>query len=130
MENKELLFYKQPFHIAKYISWVYDAKNNFVFQFENEFDEKDEYKVGIKELQKKIIESLNSEEHSPIPTLNLKKDSSIRVYNNEELFITIRGWGNLTGVGAHNLPSSEAVKIQDNFRDWLIYKLSTSNKTE
>jgi hypothetical protein len=41
-----------------------------------------------------------------------------------ELFILIRGWGNLTGTGAHHFSEEKAVKIQDDFRDWIIYKLS------
>ena len=30
-------------------------------------------------------------------------------------FILIRDWGNLTGVGAHNLPAEKAAQIQDDF---------------
>ena len=125
---KELLFYNRPFHEAKYGSWVYDAHSNFVFQFDEvkRYDEKGEYLKGIKELRTDIINSLNSDEHLPIEALNLKVNpkSTNEILNNDELFITIRGWGTLKGIGAHNFPAEKATKIQDDFRDWIIQKLN------
>lgn len=113
--NKELTFYQQPFHAAKYGTWVYDQKYNFVFQFENE----------AKKMKEKIIFSINAYNHDPIPGLNLTVGSDpTEIHNHGELFITIRGWGNLTGIGAHNFDADKAAKIQDDFRDWLIYKMS------
>lgn len=35
----------------------------------------------------------------------------------------IRGWGHLTGCGALKLPSEEAIKIQDDFGEWIVKKL-------
>jgi hypothetical protein len=121
-----LSFYKQPFRKGKYHSWVYDANSNFVFQFESEFDETGEYAKGCKELQEAVICSINSKEQNPIAELKLsicKNDINL-ILNNDKPFITIRGWGNLTGVGAHNFSGEKAAKIQDEFRDWLISKLS------
>ena len=34
--------------------------------------------------------------------------------------ILIRGWGNLTGAGAHNLSVEEAANIQDTFADFIV----------
>jgi len=123
-----LSFYKQPFHQAKYGSWVYDANSNFVFQFESEFDEKGDYAKGCKEMQEAVIKSLNSKEHKPIAELNLSlhNEDPNFILNNGKLFAIIRGWGNLTGVGANNFPAEKAAKIQDDFRDWLIRKLSVN----
>jgi len=125
---KQLNFYTQPFHQAEYGSWVYDGKTNFVFQFEKTeaYDELGNYAEGVKELRQEIIFSLNSINHEPIDSLNLSVnvEDGTEILNNGKLFITIRGWGNLTGVGAHNFGSAKAVKIQNDFRDWLIYKLS------
>lgn len=125
---KELFFYKQPFHQPKYGTWVYDANFNFVFQFDEvkRYDEKGNYLKGVKELRAEIIKSLNSPKHLPIEALNLSfnpKDP-IAILNHGEPFITIRGWGNLTGTGSHHFSEEKASKIQDDFRDWLIYKLS------
>ena len=35
----------------------------------------------------------------------------------------IRGWGNLTGVGAYNLNGDYATKIQDTLAEYIIEKL-------
>lgn len=126
--SRRLSFYKQPFHQAKYGSWVYDALSNFVFQFFSEFDEKGDYAKGCKELQETVINSINSKEHKPIAELNLslREDDPNFILNNGKPFILIRGWGNLTDVGAHNFPAEKAAQIQDDFRDWLICKLSVN----
>ncbi len=125
---KVLNFYNQPFHQAKYGSWVYDASSNFVFQFdeENKFDEKGNYNVGIRELREKILLSINSLDHEPIKELKLTVNpiNPIEIFNHGSLYITIRGWGNLTGIGGYNFNEEKAITIQDDFRDWLIYKLS------
>jgi hypothetical protein len=122
-----LEFYRQPFKQDKYSGWVYDARNNFVFQFdeEKEFDEKGNYLPGVKELREIVIFSLNALDFDPIPGLDLSVNPKdpIEILNHGKLFITIRGWGNLTGIGGHHFDGEKASKIQDNFRDWLIYKL-------
>lgn len=122
----QLNFYTRPFHHAKYGTWVYDAKSNFVFQFENKYDEKGEYIDGVKELQKEVIFSLNALDSEPIEGLNLSIDPNdeCMILNNNIPFIMIRGWGNLTGIGGYNFDMEKASKIQDDFRDWIIYKLT------
>lgn len=125
---KLLKFYSKPFHPAKYGSWVYDGKNNFVFQFDEvqKYDEFGRYLPEVKANREAVIFALNAIDHEPVEELNLSvnpKDPT-EVFNNGELFITIRGWGNLTGVGGYNLPPEDAEKIQDDFRDWMIYKLT------
>jgi hypothetical protein len=122
----ELKFYNRPFHQAKYGTWVYDAKSNFVFQFESKYDEKGEYIDGVKELQQEVIFSLNSLDSEPIEQLKLSVDTNdeIMILNDGLPFILIRGWGNLTGIGGYNFDSEKASKIQDDFRDWIIYKLT------
>lgn len=123
MDNNTLLFYKQPFRKSEYCGWVYDANENFVFQFETIFDEKGNYAAGEEDLMKSIIDSINSEDHIPIESMNLlSKDGQI--LDGDRELITIRGWGNLTGVGAHNFSGEKAAKIQDDFEGWLIAKLS------
>lgn len=123
---KELRFYKQPFHQDKYSSWVYDADHNFVFELFPEFDEEGEYEREYLVLKKLVIDSLNSSELYPIPDFKLeyseKDPNMIRLHGKP--FILIRGWGNLTGTGAHNFSAEKASKIQDDFRDWIIYRLT------
>jgi hypothetical protein len=115
----ELNFYKQPFR-NEHGSWIYDAKNNFCFQFEINFVE------NWKKIWEQVMFSLNSTEHEPIHELNLSinPNDPIQILNNGKPFILIRGWGNLTGVGGYNFSEEKAIVIQNDFRDWIIYKLS------
>ena len=109
--------YELPLHQDEYGTWVYDNKSNFVFQFEkvNENNRKD------------ILDILNGvREPESIDHVFTYEDRYI-VMDGEREIILIRGWGNLTGTGAHNLPSEEAANIQDTFAAWIIEKLT---KTE
>ena len=121
----ELKFYNRPFHRASYGTWVYDAESNFVFQFEREYNKEGGLIDGVSELELEVIFSLNALYNEPIERLNLSvgTDPCI-ILNNENPFITIRGWGNLTGIGGYNFDEEKASKIQDDFRDWIIYKLT------
>jgi len=38
--------------------------------------------------------------------------------------ILIRGWGNLTGVGSHNLSAEEAANVQDTLAEFIVNKLN------
>lgn len=122
----ELFFYKQPFVQANYGTWVYDAKNNFVFQFDEKikYNNDGELLESVNLLREKIIFSLNSVNLEPIEGLDLSinPDNPVEILNNGELFITIRGWGNLTGIGGYKFDTEKATFIQDLFAQWLIYK--------
>lgn len=108
----KLNFYKLPFYADNYIGWVYDANDNFMFQFHVE---------GVKE---KVVEALNSKERVPNKAeLTISPSDNGMILNQGHPFIRIRGWGNLTGVGAHNFSAEKAAKIQDDLRDWIIWKL-------
>lgn len=117
----ELIFYKQPFNI--YYSRVSDKQHNFCFQFEPKFTPKGNYADGWLEMQEEIMLSLNCSKHRPLPQLNLSFTEG-NIYNFGEHIITIRGWGNLTGIGANNFSAEKAAKIQDDFGYWIIYKLT------
>ena len=114
--SKSALFYTRPFKMYEYGRQVYDAKHNFVFEFE---------KGVSKELQQEVIFSLNALYNEPIKELKLSFLDAIEILNDGQKFICIRGWGNLTGIGGYHFTSEKASKIQDDFRDWIIYKLST-----
>ena len=120
---KELNFYTRPFHQSKYSGRVYDAKGNFVFQFEGDYDDKGNYKEGYKELTEKIIFALNDVNFNPVPNLKLELKGAIELYKDGKLFVLIRGWGGLTGVGGHNFSGEKASKIQDDFVKYLLYKV-------
>lgn len=121
--SPSLNFYTRPFKEDKYSGWVRDAKGNFVFEFEGDFDEKGEYTEGFKELTEQVIFALNDLERTPIEGLKLTLKNGIEIYKDEKLFVLIRGWGNLTGIGAHNFSGEKASKIQDDFVKWFFYRV-------
>ena len=104
--------YEFPFHTSKYGGWVYDAKDNFIFQFE----------FNNEETREKIIQILNGE------LLEYKKNKieskGGQIFINDRLAITIRGWGGLTGTGAYNLDGEWAGKIQDSLQKFIVEKLA------
>ena len=110
------LFYTRPFKMYEYGRQVFDAKDNFVFEFE---------KGVSRDLQKETIFSLNALNHEPISNLKLSVLDAIEILNDGQKFICIRGWGNLTGTGGYHFSQEKAAKIQDDFRDWIIDKIST-----
>ena len=116
--------YQLPLHKLKYGSWVYDEKGNFVFQFERQYDEKGDYAEGWLEFEDKIINKLNGDKLITFDEDFKSEKNDICIYYKEIHVITIRGWGNLTGTGAHNLPVEDATNIQDTFRDFIIETLN------
>lgn len=105
--------YKLPLHLAKYGTWVYDAESNFVFQFEILHDY----------TREEVIDILNGLLEPKVKHKSIHKDGFI--YDDVgEIMITIRGWGNLRGVGAHNLSGEEAANIQDTFANWIVERLN------
>lgn len=61
----------------------------------------------------------------------IKFDSKFSIQNGIEFYyegkyvFCIRGWGKLTGVGGYNLPSDEAIKIQNDFAYWVLETLNS-----
>lgn len=115
--------YKLPVKLSQLGSHVYDSHGNFVFQFEPIYDSKGNYAEGYKQLEKSLIACINGE--SIERTNNLKA-----THNQGEIFIgdvhliTIRGWGNLTGVGGHRLSEKEAANVQDTFAEYIVERLN------
>jgi hypothetical protein len=97
---------------------VYDNEGQFCFQFDfhtGDYD-KDE------EAQQKIVDILNDKITEKI-TAKMEIINGYQIYVNDNPFITIRGWGHLTGIGALHLDHDVAMKIQDDFALWIVNKL-------
>ena len=107
-------FYKFPLYLDKYSSWVYDDNNNFVFQFEDV--SRDERELYIKLLNGEYVKVEEYEYTVGVGDVT-------EIYRDGNLFITMRGWGNLTGVGGYNFDGNTAAEIQDSFRYTILGKL-------
>jgi uncharacterized protein with ACT and thioredoxin-like domain len=106
--------YKLPLKLDEYgTNYVYDSKNQFVFQFE----------IEDKRVIKDILDKLNGKNLPILSMVNFTHDKGeIRIYGH--LLIIIRGWGNLTGTGALNLSEEDAANIQDTFAEWIVETLN------
>ena len=119
----ELNFYKLPFKDLPKCGWIYDSEDDFAFQFELGIDPKihDEVLAFINGYIKSTKNRFRKHPEDPIV---------IQIQSDKEDwfdFIVIRGWGNLTGTGAHNFSEEKAIKIQDDLVKWLLYKLNKNN---
>lgn len=76
------------------------------------------------EQQNAIVAKINGE--NSIITRDItdfKYENSI-IYFKDKVFIVIRGWGHLTGIGGLHLPEQEAAKIQDDFANYIVKQLT------
>ena len=120
MEN--ITFWTPPFKQGYEYSWyVYDNDNNFCFQIDIETlsVERD------KKMYQKILRILNGETNEKIIAKLTIIDWYKILLNDNIPFITIRGWGYLTGCGGGLcLDPDIAKKIQDDFAKWIVDKLT------
>lgn len=69
----------------------------------------------------KIVETINGNENAKIE--NITYENGEFLINGQMAFI-VRGWGHLTGIGGRNLPSEVAAKLQNDFANHILNKLS------
>jgi lipopolysaccharide export LptBFGC system permease protein LptF len=100
--------------------WIYDQKNNFVFQF----------MIDDEKTEQKILDVINGKENFKNLDLVFKHEQGQIVDKSGLPIILIRGWGNLTGTGAMNLSVEEASNIQDTFADFIVERLNYRDSSE
>ena len=92
---------------------ISDNKSQFIFQFLN---------VGNK-TQETTLAVINGEKNLTNTDIKFShKDGYILA--NDRKVIMIRGWGNLTGGGGHNLKQDVAANVQDTFADYIVNQLN------
>jgi hypothetical protein len=102
------------FPLEESCGWIYDQKRNFVFQF----------MIDDEIAQEKILDVINGEENFKNLDLVFKHEQGQILDKSGLPIILIRGWGNLTGCGAMNLPVEEAANIQDTFAEFIVERLN------
>ena len=102
--------YQLPIHADKYGSYAWSKNGTMALTFDNVSNE-DRFK---------IIDSINGTEKHTIKGITVK---GCDFYQDNEQIFCVRGWGNLTGTGALNLSSEDAVKIQDGFINHILKSL-------
>lgn len=112
--------YKLPLKVEKYcpiITWTADNQRAFDWCIDDVSFEK----------QQEIIDVINGTKQHQFKHKFYRKD--IEIYSDNPIFegkpiLLIRGWGYLTGIGGLHLSDEEAIKIQDEFGDYIIEQLN------
>ena len=97
---------------------VLTKDNNMAFQFvENDEDTEGLYLSDVtkKEILHVINKDIKIQQYFP----NLSIEGEYIKTGNKTL-ITLRGWGNLTGIGGHNLSDDKAKSIQHQFALYIV----------
>lgn len=110
--------YKFPLKVDEYcpiITWTADKQRAF------------DWCVDVSpEKQQELIDMINGIKQHQFKYKFYRKD--IEIYSNNPIFkspiLRIRGWGYLTGVGGLHLSQEEAIKIQDEFGDYIVEQLN------
>ena len=115
--------WKLPLKLDEYgESYVFDSQGQMALMFYDE-DDKGITSLGSK-TRKKIVDVINGEINDT-PMLFQHTGGEILDSSGDYIFC-IRGWGHLTGV--LKLNSSQAARIQDDFGNYIVYKLNGTNK--
>lgn len=111
-------YYKFPLHVdnGRYVRTI-DEKTALMFTVRLE-----------DELTKTIVDKLNgeSQKSSLLPLWHIKNETEVWFNNTRIMFV--RGWGMLRRKnrnGCYNLPEEEAIKIQDEFAEYIINTLNS-----
>ena len=125
--------YKLPLERYAGIDKVYHAGGHMAFDFLRRYRMEDEDVVHVAEdSQEKIVNILNGRDKQRIEHLLKYEDGYISIQREGKWFkiMLIRGWGYLIGAGGLNLPAEEAVKIQDDFGNWIVETLSKKKEND
>ena len=111
--------YKLPLKVDDYcpiITWTADNQRAF------------DWCVDVSsEKQQELIDMINGTKRHQFKHKFYRE--GIGIYSDNpifdgELILIIRGWGYLTGIGGLHLPQEEAIKIQDEFGDYIVEQLN------
>lgn len=96
--------------------FVFDSDNNVLFQFLTE-DMK---------FRERVVKTINGDYVPEMKNLFFIQEDKILIKNTVPAteLILVRGWGNLTGIGAMNLTPKEAINIQDTLLRFVVSKLN------
>ena len=115
--------YKFPLKVDEYcdfITWTADKQRAFDWCVDIPLDKKQE-----------LIDVLNNTVQRSFKYKFYQE--GIEIYSDNPIFegepvLLIRGWGYLTGPGGLHLPQEEAIRIQDEFGDYIIEQLNKNHE--
>lgn len=112
-------YYDIPLRVDDYCPhYVWTKDNELAFNY------LDEEKIDNKDLVEiyEIVNAINGYGPGKFnASINPNHNDIIQIDGIDKLLI--RGWGNLTGQGAHNLSNEDAIKVQNDFAKWIVEQL-------
>lgn len=117
-------YYKFPLKIDDYCpvkAWTSDHKMAFDFAMWNLKPEK----------YQKLVDIVNGDRESQANFKVFRQGCEIYLEKDgmEVLFLIIRGWGHLTGIGGLHLPEEKAIEIQNEFGDYIVSRINNVQST-
>lgn len=112
-------YYDMPLRVDDYCPFYIYTKDN-----EMAFNYLDEEKIDNNDLTEiyGIVNAINGYGPGTFnASINPEHNDIIQIDGVDKLLI--RGWGNLTAPGSHNLSNVEAIKVQDDFAEWIVEQL-------
>lgn len=115
--------YKFPLKVDKYcpfITWTADKQRAF------------DWCIYVSsEKQQELIDVINGTKQHQFKHKFYRK--GIRIYSDNPTFkgkhiLLIRSWGYLTGIGGLHLSQEEAIKIQEEFGDYIVEQLNKNHE--
>lgn len=115
--------YKFPLKVDEYcpiITWTADKRRSF------------DWCVDVSsEKQQELIDMINGTKQHRFKYKFYRE--GIEIHSENPIFkgepvLLIRGWGYLTGIGGLHLPQEEAIKIQDEFGDYIVEQLNKNHE--
>lgn len=116
MENFKK-YYKFPLHADSIGLYVRTIDENMALMFTVRLED---------DVIKTIVDKLNGESNkSSLPEWHIKNGTE--VWFEDAKVMIIRGWGMLHGTGkcCYNLPEKEAIKVQDEFAQYVVDTLNS-----
>lgn len=106
-------YYKLPLHTESMGSYVWTIDNEMALQFE---------RIVSRYLRHRVIDLINGLKQPKLKGVTLHNGTEF-MFNGVYSF-QVRGSGNLTGIGGHNLSSEKAAAIQDDFAKFILSKIT------
>lgn len=112
-------YYDMPLRVDDYCpSYVWTKDNEMAFNY---LDEKKINNGDLTEIYE-IVNAINGYGPGYInASISNESNDVIQIDGVDKLLI--RGWGNLTAPGSHNLSNVEAIKVQNDFAKWIVEQL-------
>ncbi len=120
-------YYKFPLKLDD-CNKVWTVENKMAFDFPvRGLDSKNDCHFISEDSHQKVVNILNGGDQKINVDLKLSYNESIifaEIDGSKKQFISIRGWGALTGTGGLHLDGDIAAKMQDEFAEFIIEKIN------